>query len=144
MQKKIKDKIGRDIILEIDDYYFMSATHNGCKIGEFDYHVYECDNGYANYTEEYFELTAMNIDCRYQKAGIGTEMIIFGEDVLKRVSYPEDTGSRHGNHLSLEGKALIDSCIIKGIISVPSDLDDCDEYDDEYNEYLLSQLENER
>lgn len=129
MIKPIQDKKGRIIILEIDDYYKMTAMHDGNIVGEFDYRMYEVPKGYGDYTDEFFELCSMNIINNYQRAGIGTEMIRFGEEKLERVSYPKDDGSRHGNHLSSEGKYLIDSCIIKGIISVSNEIDDgYDEY----------------
>lgn len=111
-----KDNKARDIAITIgdDDIKAYDSDH---KIAEFHYWVTEeyVDNKYE--TTSIYELYSMNVDSAYQKSGIGTEIIKLGEEHYINVNYPHDTGDRNGNHLSNEGKALIDSCIHKGIIS---------------------------
>ncbi len=111
-----KDNKARDINIIIDDDN-IEAYHSNHKIAEFHYWVTEgyADNKYE--TTSVYELYSMNVDSSYQRSGIGTEIIKLGEKYYINVSYPHDTGDKNANHLSNEGKALIDSCIRKKIIS---------------------------
>lgn len=117
MKKTIKDGKGRDINLCYDGDVTITAYYDGSEIGQFTYMRVEFPVGYGDWCEEVFELDGMNVYSEYQGAGIGTEMIIFGEEVFDgKTHYIKDTGSKEGNHYSSEGKLFIDSCDRKGII----------------------------
>ena len=114
MHYRCIDHKRRKIDIEInDDHGNIIAYHQGKKVSNFDYYKTE---GIKEWDEPTYELWGMNVDTKYQKNGIGTENIKSGEACFKYVTYPHDTGSHGGNHLSSEGKALIDSCLRKGII----------------------------
>lgn len=128
------DKKGRIIDIEESDDDCVYAYHAGEKIASFDYRRYE---GIEEWDDPTFELVLMNVEHSYRKSGIGTEMIKYGQDIFVNVIYPRDIGSHIGNHLSSEGKALIESCIEKDIINSEkyygTDEDELGEYD-EYDE----------
>lgn len=52
----------------------------------------------------------------YQRAGIGTQIIIESIKHLRNVTYSE--------HFCLEGAALLNSCVRKKIIEIPDEMDE--------------------
>lgn len=110
MKTNFRDKKGRNIVINIDDDE-ITAIYKNIIIAQFCYSVIEMDYNYI------YELYSMNVNSLYHKSGIGTEIIRQGENHFVNVIYPHDTGDKNTNHLSIEGAALIQSCIGKGIIS---------------------------
>lgn len=107
-----------EVRIEADpDNGFVDAFIDDEEIGHFSYEISEGLDGY-NRSYLIYELVLANIESRYQNIGIGSEMIRFGEEVFGsgKIIYPKMSNSRHENHLSHEGAALLQSCARKGII----------------------------
>lgn len=121
MDVNFKDKKGRDIVIQIGDDDII-AKHEEKTVARFDYWVTEVDYDYI------YDLRNMWVDALFQKAGIGTEIIKQGEIHYVNVTYPHDTGDKNINHLSMEGGALISSCLRNKIISAEKYYGHEDEY----------------
>lgn len=127
---KFIDKCNEVISIKVEDDYIEAFNSNNKSIGVFHYNVRESIDEFSLI----YELYSMNINNEYQKRGIGTKIIELGESFFEKVIYPNPYASRHENHLSSEGLALIESCIEKGIIKNYYEEDEEDDYDF-YGEY---------
>ena len=85
------------------------------EVGQFSYELSDIPQKYGEDIQTY-ELWSMNVEPEHQGIGLGTKMIELGEECFEVVSYPKETGTSEGNHLSSEGSAFLQSCIDKGII----------------------------
>ena len=64
------DKKQRKIILKVDEaLYSCIAYHNETQIGKFEYDIHEDEY------DDYIFIQHMNIDGKYQRSGIGTQII---------------------------------------------------------------------
>lgn len=109
------DRKGRNIVIRGWDSG-MSAFHNGKKIGEMSF-------------DEWNDFTIMSfvsVDSHYQGAGIGSEMmknavVCVGDFLVPGRTWNERRDD--GLHTSIEGRALIKSCLKNGIISAEQQAD---------------------
>lgn len=115
------DTENRKISILFDDPN-ISAHYDGIKIGEFIFEYEEVNLGYGNYTDYHPKLYHMTVNSDFQKAGIGTEMIRIAVAHhgynFKRPNLNAIGGKNMecDEYYTLEGNALIRSCINKGII----------------------------
>lgn len=137
------DNMNRRIKLEIDDAIDDCAIVAYCEgdyAGKFLYRKIESPDKYRNdiYT---YKLYNMNIREKYQRAGIGTEIIKFGKKIFENVSYPDAFAGREEDHYASEGFSFMDHCIDIGVLDsgdIYHEDNENEEYmDDEYLKYLM-------
>jgi hypothetical protein len=107
------DKQNRSIELKLDGTH-IKAIHDDEVIGTFKYEELDHSDDY-NYLVIH-ELYEMNIQSKYQRAGIGLKMLEFGESNFEKIVYPQDGTS---NYPTIEGAGLLNAAIRKGIIKNP-------------------------
>jgi len=125
------DAKGRDIEI-IEGNGYVEALHNGTQIGSIEFDEIEVSD-----YQSYIQLSGMNVNSAYQKAGIGVEMMklaaeIYGKDFSKP-SFSAVGGSRAASdtYYTQDGAALIRKCIALGILV---DTERQEIYEDEYDE----------
>jgi predicted GNAT family acetyltransferase len=114
MTVTFQDKRNRNIDITIDDEYppKVVAHHDGQEIGHLEF---------TDYDESYILLSHAELNEKYHKAGIGSEMmkeiveLVNGELLVPRFEWNKPAG--HEIYYSEEGANFICSCLRNGIIN---------------------------
>jgi len=107
------DKKGREIKIGFNDSLdSIIACHDDSQVAVFRFQRTELSSKYQYHDDQYM-LDNANVNSNYQRAGIGTQMIIEAKKRLGEITYSD--------HLSFEGAALLNSCVAQKIIVIVSE-----------------------